>query len=64
VSDSPALQVIKRNGDIVPFDRVKIVNALYKAAAALGAHDRALAGELADRVVHGLAAQGGTPSVE
>ena len=29
-------QIIKRNGEIVPFDPEKIVVAIYKAAAAIG----------------------------
>ena len=61
---SPALQVIKRNGEIVPFDRTKILNAIYKAAAAIGGHDRPLSEKLAGLVVNALIAQGGTPSVE
>jgi len=57
-------QVIKRNGELVPFDRNKITVAIYKAAAAVGGHDRALSESLTDRVVERLAHQGGTPSVE
>lgn len=61
---SAPLQIIKRNGDVVPFDRTKIVNAIYKAAAALGGHDRPLSETLAARVEEALWAADGTPSVE
>jgi uridine kinase len=63
-SPAPPRQVIKRTGEIVPFDRTKVVNAIYKAAAAVGGHDRALSERLADQVVTMLARSGGTPSVE
>lgn len=63
-SPAPPSQVIKRTGEIVPFDRAKVVNAIYKAAAAVGGHDRALTERLADQVVEMLARAGGTPSVE
>src|SRR5262249_14056654 len=55
-------QIIKRTGEVVPFDRTKIVNAIYKAAASLGGHDRALSERLADEVT--ALAGGGSPSVE
>ena len=57
-------QVIKRNGALVPFDRAKITTAIYKAAASIGGHDRALSERLTDRVVELVDRQGGTPSVE
>jgi uridine kinase len=57
-------QVIKRNGAVVPFDRAKITTAIYKAAAAVGGHDRALSERLTDRVLELMERQGGTPSVE
>jgi uridine kinase len=48
---TPALtQVIKRTGEIVPYDREKVVVAIYKAAAAIGGHDRALSESPADQV--------------
>jgi uridine kinase len=64
VTDVAIQQVIKRDGAIAPFDRVKIVNAIYKAAAAVGGHDRPLSERLADEVVRTVAASSGTPSVE
>ena len=56
--------IIKRDGAVVPFDREKITVAIYKAAAAVGGHDRALSERLAAQVVALLEEEGGTPSVE
>ncbi len=42
--------VRKRDGSIVPFDRNRIVNAIFKAAKAVGGSDRKRAEELADEV--------------
>ena len=56
--------IIKRNGDVVPFDASKITTAIYKAGAAVGVHDMDLAERLADEVVRLLSRSGGTPSVE
>jgi uridine kinase len=44
-------QVVKRTGAIVPFKRERIVNAIYRAAVAVGGRDRSIAGGLADQVV-------------
>jgi uridine kinase len=41
----------KRDGTVVPFNRERIINAIYKAAAAVGGHDRELSARLADQVV-------------
>jgi uridine kinase len=46
--------VIKRSGAIVPFNRDRIANAIYRAAIAVGGRDRARAEWLADRVVEQL----------
>jgi len=43
--------IIKRDGRIVPFDKEKITNAIFKAARAAGGRDRELAKELAGQVV-------------
>jgi uridine kinase len=56
--------IIKRTGEIVPYDQSKITHAIYKAAAALGGHDRALSQRLSDEVHEQLERAGGTPSVE
>jgi uridine kinase len=48
--------IVKRNGDIVPFDREKITVAIYKAAAAIGGHDRPLSESLSAQVVDALQA--------
>ena len=50
----PLVRIVKRNGDVVPFDLEKIVVAIYKAAAAIGGHDRALSERLAREVMDTL----------
>jgi uridine kinase len=57
-------EIIKRTGEVVPFDREKITIAIYKATAAVGAHDRALAERVSEDVERDLQAQDGPPSVE
>jgi len=44
-------QVKKRDGRLVPFDKSKIANAIFKAAQAVGGQDKVLADELASMVV-------------
>ncbi|MGQ0721387.1 MAG: ATP cone domain-containing protein [Candidatus Eiseniibacteriota bacterium] len=48
--------IVKRNGEIVPFHREKITVAIYKAAAAIGGHDRPLSERLSAQVVEALEA--------
>ena len=48
--------VVKRNGESVPFDQERVTVAIYKAAAAIGGHDRALSERLSNQVVDALAA--------
>lgn len=43
--------VIKRDGKMVPFDKSKIAEAIYKAARAVGGENRKIAEGLADEVV-------------
>ncbi len=43
--------VVKRTGAIVPFNKDRITNAIYRAAVAVGGRDRSLAERLADQVV-------------
>lgn len=47
-------QIVKRNGQVVAFDKEKIVNAIFKAAIQVGGEDRRLAEILAEKVVHHL----------
>ena len=57
----------KRNGQVVPFDQSKIVNAIWAAVQAVGGRDQARARALADEVVREIRrkyADGGVPSVE
>jgi uridine kinase len=53
---SPITSVLKRAGQTVAFDPEKITVAIYKAAAAVGGHDRALSEQLAAQVVAALEA--------
>lgn len=59
--------LIKRDGRLVAFNRLKIVNAIYRAAVAVGGRDRDRAEALAHQAVRHLSATfaaGTTPSVE
>jgi len=59
--------VIKRTGAVVPFNRERITNAIYRAAVAVGGRDRAVATSLAGQVVallEATAAPGHVPTVE
>ncbi len=60
-------KIKKRDGRIVNFDKEKIVNAIFKAAQAVGGRDRELAKRLADQVVQILEEKlkpGEIPTVE
>lgn len=59
-------QIKKRNGEVAPFDRIKISNAIYRAAVAVGGKDRARADDIARQVEHVINKKFGdkTPSVE
>lgn len=60
--------VIKRNGAVVPFNRDRITNAIYRAAVAVGGRDRAVAEKLAGEVVavleNACCTDNRTPTVE
>jgi anaerobic ribonucleoside-triphosphate reductase len=58
--------VKKRDGNVVPFDKSKITNAIYMAARAVGGEDKILAEKVADEVVLFLYTLKGdkTPEVE
>ncbi len=43
--------VVKRNGAVVPFNRERITNAIYRAAVAVGGRDRSIAETLTDAVI-------------
>jgi uridine kinase len=51
VEDSKITHIMKRDGTVVEFDQEKVVTAIYKAAAAVGGHNRALSEKLADEAV-------------
>ena len=60
-------QVIKRTGAVVPFNKERISNAIYRAAVAVGGRDKSIADKLADQVVSTLEetlAPGEIPTVE
>ncbi len=60
-------RIVKRDGTVVPFEKRRIVEAIYKAAYAVGGHDRSIAERLADQVMEMLEAAldpASPPSVE
>jgi len=56
----------KRSGFLVDFDKNKIVEAVWKAAQAIGGKDHKLAKQIGEEVVHQMSRKfpGGTPTVE
>jgi uridine kinase len=46
--------IVKRTGEVVPFDREKVRVAIYKSTAAVGDHDAGLADRAADEVIESL----------
>ncbi|MFA5043796.1 MAG: ATP cone domain-containing protein [Kiritimatiellia bacterium] len=66
-SSPPISQIIKREGNLAPYDRDRIGTAIFRAMASLGQGDRAQADSLALDVEEALKAAYGTeatPSVE
>jgi uridine kinase len=64
---SQVSHVIKRTGAVVPFNRDRITNAIYRAAVAVGGRDRSIAEGLTDQVVDILertTPSGSPPTVE
>jgi len=60
-------QIVKRTGAVVPFNKERITNAIYRAAVAVGGRDHSVAEGLADQVVALLECEtpeGHIPSVE
>ena len=60
-------EVIKRNGTIVPFNRERIMNAIYRSAVSVGGRDKEMAQTLADKVVVELESrsqEGFKPNIE
>lgn len=65
--NSPIERIVKRDGNIVAYDRDRVATAIFKAAASVGGTDRALAMELALEVERRLVEVYGPysmPSVE
>ncbi len=46
--------VIKRSGAIVPFKQERVINAIYRAAVAVGGRDKEKAEELAEQVIRNI----------
>ena len=44
-------QILKRSGEIAPFDKAKLINAIYKATEAVGKPDMFLAQKFSDQAV-------------
>ena len=64
---SKITQIIKRNGNVVPYDRDRIATAIFKAACAVGGSDRAEAERIAalvEKRLEDASGEGGIPSVE
>ncbi|MFH1582912.1 MAG: ribonucleoside triphosphate reductase [Candidatus Falkowbacteria bacterium] len=51
MQETPITQILKRSGEIAPFDKAKLVNAIFKATEAVGKPDQFLAQKFADQVV-------------
>jgi len=68
MNSRPEHMVIKRDGNVVPFDRERIATAIFKAATSVGGTNRALAESLAAEVerrcIEDTYSKGGVPSVE
>ena len=67
MSTCPILKIVKRDGNLVDYDRDRIATAIFKAAASVGGSDRATAEKLALEVEQKLMQAYGakaTPSVE
>jgi uridine kinase len=59
--------VLKRTGALVPFNRERITNAIYRAAIAVGGRDRSIAEQLTDQVIdilENMALPSSHPTVE
>jgi uridine kinase len=60
-------QVVKRDGSVVPYNRLRITNAIYRAAVAAGGRDKDLAEQLAVEVeenIEQIYSEKHPPSVE
>ena len=66
MAERSIIQIRKRDGRIMPFDKAKIAHAIFKAARAVGGEDRFLAEELAAAVADYLKRhyEGDTPGIE
>ncbi len=63
----PIQKIVKRNGNVVTYDRDRIATAIFKAAASVGGSDRQTAESLADKVeqiVAGTYGETSIPTVE
>ncbi len=56
-------KIVKRNGNVVAYDRDRITTAIFKAAASVGGSDRAKAEELSSKVEQAVAGTYGKDSI-
>jgi uridine kinase len=64
---TPIKRIVKRDGNVVDYDRDRIATAIFKAAASVGGSDRKQAEELAlavEKTLQQSTAPGASPSVE
>ncbi|MBU0721961.1 ribonucleoside triphosphate reductase [Patescibacteria group bacterium] len=54
MQENPIMQILKRSGEIAPFDKAKLVSAIFKATEAVGKPDQFLAQKFSDQVVDQL----------
>ena len=50
----PIKQIVKRNGNVVGYDRERITTAIFKATGSTGQPNRALAENMAEKVEQAL----------
>ena len=54
MQENSIMQILKRSGEIAPFDKTKLVNAIFKATEAVNKPDMYLAQKFSDQVVERL----------
>jgi len=65
--DTHIKSIVKRNGELVPFEQKRIADAIYKAASSVGGKDQELSCRLSDEIVEILNRNyppGSSPTVE
>lgn len=62
-ANGPIRKIVKRNGNVVTYDRDRIATAIFKAAASVGGSDRQMAEDLARKVEEAVAGTYGESSI-